>query len=155
MRYGFGIRYTCNETTREVPVNRQLDISFNEVTFFNIDRTNGEVLDIQATGSCALPLGSIGVEKEVKTDTGAACLVLEPGPQPTQACALPVNETVASLVATAMLQEASCPGQTWPNATGLVGKCEPQSSEHNKCWQGFTLLGFVVGSMTILSFFFF
>jgi hypothetical protein len=73
MRYGFGIRYTCNETTREVPTNRQLDVSFDEVILFDINRANGEVPDIKATGSCALRLGSIGVEKEVKTDAGAAC----------------------------------------------------------------------------------
>jgi hypothetical protein len=81
--------------------------------------------------------------------------VLKPGPQPTQACALPMNDIVASLVATAMLQEASCPDQTWPNVPGLVGKCKSQSSGHDKRWQEFTLLSFLVGSMTILLFFLF
>jgi hypothetical protein len=150
MRYGFGIRYTCNETTCEVPPERELDVFFNEVIHFDIDREKGEVPDIAAAGPCATPLGSIGVEKEVKMmDGGAMCPVLKPGPQPTQACVLSVNETVADLVAVAMLQEASCPDQTWPNVTGLVGKCRPQSSGQEKQWRGAVLATSLIAAFTL------
>jgi hypothetical protein len=134
LRYTFGIRNACNETTGEVPSKHELDVLFNQGFSFSLDRENGQVPDITASGSCAIPVGSVGIQKDIPTRDDGLCPILAPGPQPTQECALPINEAVATRVAAGMLAHAGCPDQTWPNVTGLTGKCRPKTSGQNQLW---------------------
>ncbi|KAF3001480.1 hypothetical protein E8E13_008611 [Curvularia kusanoi] len=131
MIYKFGITQSCNETTREVPLERELDVTFNDYIRFRLDPQGGEVPNLADIGPCATPVGSVGIRTDVELfgDGGRPCPVLDAGPQPTQSCAMPLNNTLATKVAARMLQHANCSEQTtWPNATGLLGKCRPKRS---------------------------
>jgi hypothetical protein len=140
LRYHFGIRYACDEITHEPPINRGLDTLFDKAIFISLDKVNGQSPDIAAAGPVPHLSVSTRIEKEVKDGMRKPCPVLNPSAQSTQTCALIVTETVANRVAFTMLQEAACPDQTWPNVTGLVGKCRPQKSGDREQGMGSTLL---------------
>jgi hypothetical protein len=99
---------------------------------------NGEVPDLTAVGPCTIPVGSIGILKDIPNN-GGGCPILAQEPQSTQPCALPLNSTVATQVSARMLAHTECSGQTWPNVTGLTGKCRPKSSEENRLLSDATL----------------
>lgn len=137
MRYGFAITHSCNESARPIKVDPYLTVSFDDGIYFSLDPENGELPDLTAAGPCATPVGSIGIQKEIPNIAGSwndVCPVLAPGPQPTQSCALPIHDTIATQVAARMLNYTECPDQTWPNVTGLVGKCRPKTSGQDKLW---------------------
>jgi hypothetical protein len=138
LRYSFGITNSCNETTGEVPLEHNLDVSFHQGIYFNLDPENGEVPDLTAVGPCAIPVGSIGILKDI-LHNGGVCPILAQEPQFTQPCALPLNSTVASQVSARMLAHTGCSDQRWPNVTGLTGKCRPKSSGENRLWSDATL----------------
>jgi hypothetical protein len=153
LRYRFGIHYTCNDSGY-VPPNQDFDVFFSSGILFSLDSENGQVPDIEAVGQCATPLGSFGIEKEVPkmfpTRNNETCAVLKPGPQPTQNCAFPINATVASQVAARMLNETACKGQSWPNVTGLVGKCRRETSGYEKPWAGAAILTSAIAVAVVL-----
>ena len=149
IRYSFGISNSCNETTGEVPLERNLDVSFHQGIFFSLDPENGEVPNLAAVGPCATPVGSIGILKDIPNN-GGVCPILAHGPQSTQPCALPLNDTVANQVAARMLSHTECSGQTWPNVTGLIGKCSPKTSGQNQLWSDAPLF---LSSIVFTSFF--
>ena len=151
LRYSFGITHSCDETTGEVPLDRHLDVSFSQEIFFSLDAKNGNLPDLTAVGPCATPIGSVGILKEVRNFKGA-CPVLS-GPQPTQSCALSLNDTLAEKVTARMIRHAECPDQTWPNVTRLLGRCRPDRSGQSQLWNDATLLSYVAvfASFLVLS----
>lgn len=85
------------------------------------------VPDLTNVGPCATPVASMRIEKEIISSTGPYP-ILALGMQPTNSCAIPLNNTLADQVAELMLQETQCPDQNWPNVTGLVRECRPDLS---------------------------
>lgn len=133
LRYGFGLLDVCNETIREVPFGKPLDVFFYDFIDFSFDSENGISPNVTATGSCAVPIGTIGIEKEVITHRGKACPIVKPGLQPTQACALTLDEAVNDQIAEAVLHPAgSCVNQTWPNVTAKFRPCPLKKSMGRK-----------------------
>lgn len=101
------------------------DVTFNDHIDLSLDPQSGEFPNLADVGPCATPVGSVGIQMEVKLfgGSGSLCPVLAPGPQPTQSCAMPLHDTLAIKVAAHMLQHANCSDQTnWPNVTGLLGR---------------------------------
>lgn len=155
LRYSFGIRSTCNDSGY-LPREGEFDVSFHGYIRFSLDRENGQVPDIAATGPCATPIGSIGIEREVekmamfKKFQNETCAVLRPGPQPTQRCAFAVDTTVASQDAARMLNETRCERQSWPNVTGLVGKCRLKTSGYERPSKGPVILASAIVVAAVL-----
>jgi hypothetical protein len=144
LRYSFGISSTCNESGF-LPREGEFDITFNRRIRFSLDHGNGQVPNIAATGTCAIPIGSIGIEREVEKlamfQTFKMKHVRFSGPvHSPQYYALSVDAIPVSQVAARMLNETSCEVQSSPNVTGLVGKCRPKTSGYERPPKGSVIL---------------
>jgi hypothetical protein len=82
----FGLRETCRETGY-VPMQGDLDAHTTTWVDFSFDRADGQIPNITSAGSCATPVGSFIIEKEVKRmfkDAGDTCPVWRHGAHPTR-----------------------------------------------------------------------
>jgi hypothetical protein len=145
MNIRMGIIQACTKDS-EPPIVGSGNMFVDKPIYFNLDSETGIVPDLAAAESYAVPIGSIRMEGWVlgmRADTGnrQSCPVLNQTLQSVQERAVQVNDTIANLVAARMLNETDCEDQTWPNVTGMLGKCPRRTSAApNRHWAGATLV---------------
>jgi hypothetical protein len=131
--YGSGTWDACNQTTWEVPYASSLAVFLNDAIQLSIDSETRVTTNITVAESCAVLIGAIGIKKEVRTDRDKMCPILKPGRQPTQVCALMLDERFKNRIAAAMLYPIGlCVNQLWPNITGSGTPCLPVKSTGSK-----------------------
>ena len=132
LSYTFGLTYACGNTTGLPTGSPDIAVRFEGAIVFGIlgivpDEEDGFIA-LARKGSCGIPIGSIGVQKRPSSNSEQACQILNPGIQPTKACALPIDARVTEQAAAVMSEAASCPNRTWPDTTGLMGNCISRGS---------------------------
>jgi len=135
LRYTFGLTYACGNTTELPTGSPYITVRFEGAIVFGIlgivpDEDDGFIA-LARKGSCAIPIGSVGVQKRPSSNSEQDCQVLNPDIQPTKTCALPIDARVTERAEAVMNASAECPNRTWPDTTGLMGNCMSKASRKN------------------------
>jgi len=135
LSYTFGLTYACGNTTELPTGSPYITVRFDGAIVFGIlgivpDEDDGFIA-LARKGSCAIPIGSVGVQKRPSSNSEQDCQVLNPDIQPTKTCALPIDARVTERAEAVMNASAECPNRTWPDTTGLMGNCMSKASRKN------------------------
>ena len=127
LRYTFGLTYACGNTTELPTGSPYITVRFEGAIVFGIlgivpDEDDGFIA-LARKGSCAIPIGSVGVQKRPSSNSEQDCQVLNPDIQPTKTCALPIDAKVTRWAEAVKNIAARCPNSTWPDTIGLMGNC--------------------------------
>jgi hypothetical protein len=113
--------------------NRDQSVGYNHAVFFRLS-DDGELPNMEAAGLMSDPFGAFKMRGvgEDETRHNQPCSLVAKGPGnkgPVDPSAFIIDSSVADEVETRMLEYANCngTGQSWPNATGLLGRCPRRS----------------------------